>query len=463
MKKLVYIFLFFTLPSCSSLMLQKRGGSTLRNYQVHELANGLNVLTIKDNSLPYLSLSAFVMDGYALDPQDQTGLTAAALNLLDKGYEGKSAEQISGEIEQMGAEYDVDVSADYSVIGLDGLAWQESKLLEIFSKLILKPDFSEKEIHRYKTKTIAEVKQRLDQIGYLASEIYDNEFYKNHPYGHRDIGTINDLKKMTRKDVLTQYQKVLLPQNTWIVAVGQFHDDFINRLDQTFSVWKSSSVTKVATYTPFPTLKGRDILLVNKPDAAQAEIRIGRPMISRQDPDYIQANVANTILGQGFSSRLMNTIRVKEGLTYSISSDLDMRTKGSGFKIKTFTKNESVGKTISEIYKVLDDFYKNGVTADELDTAKRYLVGKFPMLIETPEKLAFNIMILRLFGVSDDYLKNYAANISSVTLTEANGVIKKAFDPTNLKIVIVANKAKVLDQLKGLGNVTVVEASEYLK
>jgi len=210
-------------------------------------------------------------------------------------------------------------------------------------------------------------------------------------------------------------------------------------------------------------IHGRDITLVNKADAAQAEIRMGHGMIERKNPDYVAVMIANTILGQGFSSRLMEDIRVRQGLTYNISSDLDMRLEGSGFKIRTFTKNESAGKTISEIYKTYENFHKNGVTQQELDVAKQYLIGKFPMLIETPEKFAFNLMILKLFNVPEDYLKNYQQNVGGVTLKKVNDVIQKYFDPNDLKIVIVANKAKVETQLKGLGNLTTKDANQFLK
>jgi zinc protease len=140
-----------------------------------------------------------------------------------------------------------------------------------------------------------------------------------------------------------------------------------------------------------------------------------------------------------------------------------MRNLGSGLKIKTFTKNESVGKTVSEIYKTTEAFYKNGVTQQELDVAKNYLVGKFPALVETPERLAFNLMVLRVFNVPDDYLKNYQANVRKITLDQVNKAIAKDFSPANLKIVIVANKGKVQSQLKDLGKLSVVEASSYLK
>jgi zinc protease len=302
--------------SCSTMSsLMPHSSNGLRDYSIHTLPNGLNVLMVKDQSLPYLTLSAFVMNGYAADPKSHTGLTNATLNMLDKGYHGLSADKISAEIEQLGAELDVDVSADYSVVNLDGLSWQEGKLLEIFSNLILKPDFSDKELARFKSRTVAEVKQRLDQLNYLASEIYDGEFYKNHPYGHRDLGSIQDIEKMSRNDIVDQYKNIMRPDQTWIVLVGQWSDDFAAKLDQTFATWKIPTQQKLA-HTPIGTsLSGRDILLVDKADAAQAEIRIGRDMVSRQDPDYLSIMVANTILGQGFSSRLMDSIRVKQCLT----------------------------------------------------------------------------------------------------------------------------------------------------
>ncbi len=464
MRKTLNILFVVTLivaaVGCATLGLKSNG--SLKPYKTSKLDNGLNILYVNDEKLPYISTSLVIMSGFAADPKDQTGLTAAALELLNKGTLTKSAEQIAAEIEQMGAEYDANITADYSMVSLDGLAWQEDKILSILSELILKPKFDDQEINRYKSRTLAVVQQRLDQVSYLASEIFESFYYKNHPYGHRDIGTMADIKKLNKTSIQNQFGMIARPNNTWLVVVGKYSGDVEDRIEKYFGGWKNQAVAQ----TQYPTIEafqGRKILLVNKPDAAQAEIRIGHKGTDRRDPAHVATTIANSILGQGFTSRLVDRIRDQLGLTYSISSSTDFRLQGSVFEIRTFTQSPKVGQTISEVFKVYDDFHKNGVTDNELKVAQKYMVGVFPSLVETAEKTAYNLIILRIFGVADDYLLDYQKNIAKATLAEVNSTIQRNYDPNNLKVVIVAPKDKVLSQLKGLGEVEVIEASAFLK
>lgn len=461
MKKIIYsILLIMAMVGCATFGLKSSG--SLRPYKTSKLSNGLNILYVNDEKLPYISLSMMIKSGYANDPKDQTGLTSAVFELLNKGTTTKSATQIAAEIDQLGAEYDANVTADYSMVSLDGLSWQEDKLLSIFSDLILNPKFDDNEITRYKAKVTAVIQQRLDQVAYLASEAFEEFYYKDHPYSQRDVGSLSDIKKLNRDLILAQYKKIVIPDNAWIVVVGKYSSDIEAKIEKKFGAWKSEPIAKLE-FPPVEPIKGRQILLVDKPDAAQAEIRVGHAGTDRRDPAHVATNIANSILGQGFTSRLVDRIRDKLGLTYSISSGTDFRLHGSLFAIRTFTRLPKVGQTLSEIYKVSDEFYKDGITKSELQLAQDYMIGVFPSLVETAEKTAYNLMVLRIFGVSDDYLLNYQKNVAKVTLAEVNETIKKNFNPENLKVVIVAPKDKVLSQLKDLGTVEVVEAKAYLK
>jgi zinc protease len=461
MKKILFsILLIIAFVGCATL--STRSTQSLKPYKTSKLKNGLNILYVNDDKLPYLSLSLVILSGYATDPKGQSGLTSATIELLNKGTQDKSAEQIAGEIEQMGAEYDSDVNADYTMVSLDGLSWQEDKLLNIFSDLILKPKFDEKEIARYKSRTISVISQKLDQLSYLAGEAFDKYFYKNHPYSQREAGSFADIKKLNKKSILDHYHSTVIPNKSWLIVVGKYSPNIEEKFSKYFGEWKSHGIENPA----FPAVEqivDRNILLVNNDEAAQAEIRIGHKGPDRAAPEHVANTIANSILGQGFTSRLVDRIRDQLGLTYSISSRTDFKLHGSAFEIATFTQNPKVGQTVSEIYKVYEKFCKDGITENELSIAKKYMIGAFPSLVETAEKAAYNLMILRIFGISDDYLLNYQKNIAKTTLAEVNAAIHKNYDPYNLKIVIVAQKSKVLDQLKGLGKVEVVEGKTFLK
>lgn len=459
-KNILTLTFVILVAGCTTLGLKSSG--SLKPYKSYKLENGLNVLFVNDEKLPYISLSLMLSSGYASDPKDQTGLTAASFELLNKGTLTKNAEQLAQEIEQMGAEYDASVTADYSMVSLDGLSWQEDKILSLMSEMVLSPKFDEKEVDRYKSRALAVVQQRLDQVSYLASEIFDNFYYKNHSYGHRDIGTMADIKKLKGSSVKKHFELLARPNNAWLVVVGKYSGDIETKIQKYFGSWKAQEVPKVQTQNVEPIL-GRKILLVNKSDAAQAEIRIGHKGTDRRDPSHVANTISNSVLGQGFTSRLVDRIRDQLGLTYSISSSTDFRLHGSVFEIRTFTQNAKVGQAVSEIFKVYEEFNKNGITEKELKTAQNYMIGVFPSLVETAEKTAYNLLILRIFGVSDDYLLDYQKNIAKAALVDVNLAIQKNYDAKNLKVVIVAPKDKVLPQLKDLGDVEVLDAKDFLK
>ena len=182
--------------------------------------------------------------------------------------------------------------------------------------------------------------------------------------------------------------------------------------------------------------------------------------LSASNPDFLRLRIANTILGRGFVSRLMDHVRDNLGLTYSISSDFDARLDKGPFSITTFTKNQTTGKIIQEILTILETFHKEGVTKKEVSLAKKYLLGIFPQAIDTPERLAFNLLILRLYGVSDNYLRTYQSKISKITTRQVNAAIKKHLDPYNLKILIYAN-SKVLPQIRSFGIVEVRNHTDF--
>jgi zinc protease len=190
----------------------------------------------------------------------------------------------------------------------------------------------------------------------------------------------------------------------------------------------------------------------------QAQIRFAEPGIARNNQDFLTLRLANLILGGAFASRLNQKVRDDLGLTYSISSRFEALKNTGGFEISTFTRNDKVGETIKSSLAVLKDFIEGGVTDKELDAAKALLVGQFPAAIETVDRLAFNLLILRLNGIDDSYLKDFFTNVNGISRSDVNAAIKKYFSSDKMKILVYADGTKVADQLKTIGAVETVKA-----
>lgn len=449
----------FVIVGCSTTSTKKF--DPVQNYKSFKLPNGLNVLYLKEDKLPYLSLSLAFFNGSSSDPKNSEGLTAATMNMLTKGTQKRSANQISEEVEILGADLDVSVDKEYANVSLEGLSWHEDKLLEMFSDIVLNPRFNDTELERYKKRTTAQIQQSLDQASYLASDVLERILYKGSSYEFREQGTIRSLNKIRVQSLKSHYSKMTDSDQMWLVVVGKSTPEFVGKVENVFSKLKKSESLPPVTFTP-ERIQNKSVIIIDKPEAAQAEIRIGHYGLQRDVPDYMPAMIANSILGQGFTSRLVDRVRDQLGLTYSISSSFEVRKRPGFFAIRTFTQNERVGQAVSEILKIYKDFYEKGVTSKELRSTQQSMIGKFPLLLETPEKLAYNLMILRFFGISDDYLKNYNQNVENVSLTSVNEAIRKYYDPNNLKIVILGKGDAIESQVRDLGRVEKLPLKSFL-
>lgn len=421
----------------------------LREYKEVQLENGLNLLLIPDKKLPSFSMIMLVKTGSAWDPDSHQGLANMVGGLLKKGTTKKSAIEIADSLGQVGAEFHASVSSDYTILSGNSLSTHSGVLLEEMSSIVMQPAFRKSEVSRYQAQILSALKRTVDNPGAFASNAFNKYLYSSHQYGHSPIGTTQGVKKIKRKDIIRFYRRYYRPNNAVMAIVGDFDEAMVEKVKQRFSQWGRRDVKSIE-YAKVPPISGRQISLIHKPGLTQSRILFGHMGIRRQDPDYVTLKVANSILGKGFTSRLVSEIRVKRGLTYSISSYFIPRKDRGPFTISTFSRNDKVGETVKETLNVFEQFYKTGVTKEEVESAKAYLKGVFPRILETSESTAENLLILRHYNVPDSYLTTFLKRVDKISVSDVNRAIKKHFDPDNLKILVYSQK-KVNSQLKDIG------------
>lgn len=455
MKK--YGLLFLLLISCSTSPVKR--GFTIRDYKELKLKNGLRVLLVHDKSLPYISTTLMLHTGSINDPPLYSGLTSFVTGMLDAGTKNRSALEIADAFGKLGTSFSAATQRDYIYMTASTLSRHQTTLFELLGEVISKPSFPKSEIERYRSKTLAVIKTMSDKPSAYAQNMYNLYLYGSHPYGRSSLGIPKSVQSIKRQQIVDHYLRVFRPNNATLAVVGDFNKDIVSLLETSFKDWTHKEVTP-PSFAKKGTIKGRLVRLVTKDDLTQAEVRIGHIGIQRSDPDFLRLRIANTILGRGFVSRLMDHIRDNLGLTYNISSGFDARLDKGPFSITTFTKTQTVGQTIQETLTILETFYKKGVTSKEVVAAKKYLLGVFPQAIDTPEKLAFNLLILRLYSIPDTYLETYHHEISKINARQVNRAIKKHIDPYNLKILVYAH-SEVLDQIRSLGIVEVRHHTDF--
>jgi zinc protease len=426
------LVLAFAFLGCQSLQKKEESFKPIA-HQTEELKNGLKILWIPDDRIPYYSLKLMLPVGSAHDPAQAEGAAQMTAALLDKGTSKHGATQIAKELEQLGLSFAAAADEDSTFVSISGLSIYASKATEEFYTLLTDSTFSAAELKRQVELTQAQLKRSFDQPRNVASVALEKVLYGKHPYAHLSSGDLKSLAHMNRKKVLDFYHAHYGPRGAVLAVVGKFGPTEQKQIRDLFSSWKVQS--GAVTALPQPEAVKPQVIFLEKSGLKQAEIRFGHLGIARATPDYLTLRVANTILGESFIGKLFSEIREKRGLTYSIYSYFDPREVAGPFVISTFTRLDKIPEMITETQKVLSDFTQ-GVSDQDVKDAVSYLKGSFPQIIETGEDLARQLLILERYHVDPSYLADFMSNVSKVTPAQVNGVLKTYFRPQDLVIVV---------------------------
>lgn len=322
----------------------------------------------------------------------------------------------------------------------------------------LHPAFAGDEIERLRTQTISSIKNGKDQPGNLANQEFDKWLFGRSPYANPIGGTEESVQSITRDDILAQYRLIFVPNNATLAVIGDISaKDGFGIAEKMLSEWKAGAIPG-ADYPPPEAPRGYRVHLVNKPDATQAQIRVGHLGVARSNADYFPLVLMNYVLGGGgFSSRLTKTIRAEMGLTYGISSSFSMRKDAGPYVIDTFTKNASVLQAIQESIKLVKKYQEEGPSDKELQDAKSYLVGSYPLNFETPSQMAGQLLSIELYGLGSDYIEKYRSRIEAVTAADVKRVARQYLHPDDLNVVVVSKADDVKSSLETLGPLKVIE------
>lgn len=460
MIKLSRILLVFALVGCATGSGFFGQGFKLRPYRDITLKNGLKVTLIDDQSLPYLSMGMLIRVGSTQDPVAQRGLADMVAELLDKGTKRQTATELADSMAQYGGEFNASAGKDATYISANALSFQEEALINHVAEIVATPSFASVEIDRLRKRKLAQMKELMDEPEYVTDVAFEALLYPKSPYGQPAQGTASGIRGIRKKHIVKHYLQYYRPSNAHLAVVGKLSPQTVERLEAAFAKWEDRPVNAMERLA-FPQVDGRKIWIVDKSDLQQAQIRFGHKGIARDNPDYVALRTAAAILGGDFSSRLMNEIRVKRGLTYSINSSFDTRLGEGHFEISTFTRHDKIGETVKEVLRVVTEYRDQGPTEQELKEVKSLLKGQFPRALETPEALASNLLYLRFYGVPDSYLTTYLKKVDQLTTEDIRRVLKQYFHPENLKVVVYAPKRKAQPELEGVAPLEVVRPTQF--
>lgn len=429
------------------------------------LKGGLKAGLIERKTLPLVTLQLTFKAGSAADPKGKEGLANFMAESLRAGAGVRDAKALAEALDALGAELDIRLNRDALNIRLEVLSRDLPQAVQLLSDLVLRPSFKAEELERIRRQIQAELQDRLDNPADAVQAAFYEQLYRGHAYGHSEQGTSSALTTLNREDVVRFHQGVFRPENAYFAAVGDFKSkELMGLMDKAFGDWAKTLKGTTALKTVVPPapepIAGRKVVLVHRPGLTQAQIRIGNIAFTAADPGETERTVANTALGGGFTSRLVEEIRVNRSLSYGANSRfMGMVAKGP-FIVSTFTKNETLGETIQVALDTVKTLKEKGLPQQEFEKARAYAAGQFAQGIQTPEALAAALARLQIFGLPLEHLTGSADRLKAMPMSQ----LKPALDQIpyeNLLILVYADKAGVLEQLKKHGEVCVVEKIEF--
>lgn len=409
-----------------------------------DLPNGLKVFHAERKNLPIVVLTLLIKASPLDESDEKAGTASLTAKLLTEGTAGRSAMQISEEVDFLGASLGAGAGKDYTTVGLGVLKKDLQKGFELFADILLRPSFPEEELKRKKEQLKGMLKRQEDEPGFVADRAFIREVFGSHPYGRLTEGSVKSIDAITRQDIIDFYRANYRPDNAFLTVAGDISQAELDTLLGLYlKDWKGPGTAGPSKHkAPEKAQRTTPKVIIIDKDITQANIILGHAGIARENPDYYAVSVMNYILGGGgFASRLMKIVRDDMGLAYSIHSGFSGNKYPGAFEVGVQTKNESADVVVREVLKQMRRIKTELVSDKELSEAKSYLTGSFPRRLETTSKIVDFVSAVQFFDLGDDYIQRYPSYINSVTKEDVRRVAEKYLNPESYVLVLVGRQS----------------------
>ncbi len=447
-------------PSAAQHPTQPPPPTELRTLQLPpfdeaSLPNGLQIVVVENRRLPVVSISLTMPAGVSYDPAGKEGLASLTSDLLVRGTSSRSADEIAAEIEYVGSSLDVGLGTDFMFLSTTVLTEHVGLAFELMSDVLVNSTFPAEEVDLTRNRMLSGLRAQEAQPGFLAAKYFDAALYGDHPYGR--TATSASVGSIAREDVVAYAAQRLRPGGSVLVVAGDLSlDDVRDLVGRHLAEWNGAATDDRAS--TLPPAGASEIVLVNRPGSAQSNILVGNLTMRPGDADYYAAVVANKILGGGTDARLFLILREQNGWTYGAYSNQN-RPQGVGrFQANTEVRAEVTDSALAEILLQMRRLRSEQVPADELEGAKGFLVGSFPLTIQTPQQIASQVRSVRLLGLGDDYLQTYRERLAAVDESAIMDVAGRLMRPDSSVIVVVGDGAKIYEGLAAIAPVRIIDA-----
>lgn len=402
------------------------------------LPNGAALLVSEQKTLPMVIVRVMLDAGARRDPDSKAGLANLTAELVTEGTATRSAQQIKDAIDFIGGALGASADTDYAVVTLQVLRKDLDAGLALLADVLLRPAFKPDELARRREAVLASIRAAEDDPTAVALKAFQRALFGDTPYGHPDEGTEATVPRITRADVQGFFRRYYGPSRAAIVVVGDVSPaEAREHFGRALGTWRGEPIAPFV-YPPFTAPPGEQVRI--KRPVTQAGIVMGQLGIARDNPDYETISVMNYVLGSGgFSSRLMDSIRTQAGLAYSVGSYFVASKSPGPFEIIMQTKTASIADAIARARQEVERIRSAPIGDDELQEAKRYLTGSFPLRLDSNSKIADFIAQAWFYELGMNYADTYIQRVNAVTLDDVQRVAQTYLHPDRFIEVVVTN------------------------
>lgn len=427
------------------------GTLNLPPVQKFALSNGLQVVLMEKHGVPIVQINLLVNTGAAMDPANKSGLASLTSAMMDEGAGTRSALELADAIDFLGARISTGAGQHTSVVALHTPVSKLEEALPLMADIAIRPTFPKEELERLRKERLTTLVQWHDQPGTIASVAFSKiVFGPRHPYGTPTVGNEQSLRSFRVADLQRFHRDYYNPNNATLIVVGNVGKEAIRQtLEGVFGTWKGRTTASV-NWPDAVQMEQRVVYLIDKPGAAQSEIRIGRVGVARTTNDYFPLVVMNTILGGSFTSRLNQNLREEHGYSYGAGSFFDMRPLRGPFMAYSAVQTDVTDSALIEFFAELGGIRKP-LSDVEFEKAKNYVALGYPDNFESVGQIAAMLADMIIYNLPETYFNTYVEKILAVTKDAVERVAREYVVPEKMAVIVVGDRKNVERGIQKLG------------
>lgn len=402
------------------------------------LNNGLIIIAFEDHRLPIVDLALVCRSGAALEPLPKAGTASLCARMLLRGTKNLTADSLAALLDYLGANYSADADFDHSLVQLRLLAKDLKTGLDILADVVLNPAFPEPEFRLVREEQLTAARRAWDNPASVVTLEFDRLLFGDHRYRLPARGDTGTIPAITLADLRQFHATHFVPNNCFIVAVGDINPKALkDEITRRFGHWQPKPVPAPEPPALRPPEKLR-VKLITRPDMNQTYIQFGHPGISVRDPDLIPVRLMSYILGgPPLSSRLGLAVREYAGLAYDVRCWFDRRLMTGAFRATVQTSKPQTA--IEKMFAEIDRMAQTGATQPELEKAKNYFTGSFPLTYSANSGKLDQLISFELYGYGMDWFKRFPELVRTTTLEQINTAARNRLFPGRYLMVILGN------------------------